>query len=493
MNKAVSEQLPNDGSHHVKRLVEEANDRLRQIGRQGKRATIVAKKTSLTLQFTFNDGEGRSQKQVGLGAISLSQKGIQEAERIAEMVTHQLVAGTFTWDWFNALIGKDTSEKTQLLTCKEMLEVYKKHYFRQKKGIKSIENSWYSRCRHIEETLANEDSFLSSSLIWQIINRSENNSDTRRKMLNGLAGFLKHFNNNDFKSIVKQCKEDNNPKSQKRNVPTDDQIIGVYKTGFLTFPECQKRYFERHSRWQFLFGLLATYGLRVHEAWNIANWDKPVILKDGDWVAVDVDDDADVLEEHKGDEVIVPAILDPSNTEYILCIKHNTKTGYRMVMPLCPTGHDWIKEFNLLQPLNLPDIKNPLKRVGKNKTSFACSGSVCRWFKSHKYGFKPHDLRHAYNIRGHHLGINPKALSDSSGHSLIMSGRTYLRHMKDILKHRALKESIAGVKKDLTELELLREENEALNTENQDLKKENNLLKTKLKMYEAIAESKNQK
>ncbi len=63
----------------------------------------------LLAQFSFKDGNGNPQKNVGLGAIPLSPKCIQEAERIAELVTHQLVAGTFTWDWFNAQIGKSTS------------------------------------------------------------------------------------------------------------------------------------------------------------------------------------------------------------------------------------------------------------------------------------------------------------------------------------------------------------------------------------------------
>lgn len=56
MSKLVSKQHTNDGGYHIKRLVNEANERLKQIGKQGKRATIVAKKSSLSLQFTFKDG-----------------------------------------------------------------------------------------------------------------------------------------------------------------------------------------------------------------------------------------------------------------------------------------------------------------------------------------------------------------------------------------------------------------------------------------------------
>jgi hypothetical protein len=195
MNKLLSEQLPNDGGYHVKRLLKEVNDRLKKYGKQGKRAIIVAKKTSLSLQFTFHDGNGRPQKNVGLGAIPLSVNGILEAEKIAQMVTNQLMAGTFTWDWFNGLIGKDTSEQNKQLTCVEIIESYKKHYYKQRQGNKNIDYSWYCDCRYIEETFKDKNCPLSLSIIRQTIDSTKNNSDPRSRVLNGLVGLLKFIGN----------------------------------------------------------------------------------------------------------------------------------------------------------------------------------------------------------------------------------------------------------------------------------------------------------
>jgi integrase len=401
MKKLISEQLSNDGGYHIKRLVDEANGRLDQIGRRGKRAKIVAKKTSLSLQFSFNDGNGNPQKNVGLGAIPNSPKGIEEAERVASMVTNQLAANIFTWDWFNALIGKDTSEKIKVLTGKEILEEYKKHYFKQRKDNKSPETSWYSSCRHIEKVLADLDKPLSLLLIRQIVDLTENNSVTRTQTLNGLVGLLKYFDITDYKEVIKDYKANNKPKPGKRNVPSDARIIEVYETKFTSSTRCAQGYRYRYPQWQFLYGLLATYGLRIHEAWNIANWDKPVTIKNGDWVTVDINEDEEVSVQRNTGDVTISAILDPNNKDHILCIKHNTKTGYRMAAPLSPEGHNWIEEFNLLQPLNLPIVKNPLRRPGVGKGSYSCTSLTCRWFQRHQYNFKPHDLRHAYNHRGH--------------------------------------------------------------------------------------------
>ncbi|MBE9171529.1 hypothetical protein IQ238_29980 [Pleurocapsales cyanobacterium LEGE 06147] len=60
-----------------------------------------------------------------------------------------------------------------------------------------------------------------------------------------------------------------------------------------------------------------------------------------------------------------------------------------------------------MQPLNLPDLANALK-VSKSG-SLQCVIRACHFFQERKYGFTPHDLRHAYNHRGHHLNYNPAA------------------------------------------------------------------------------------
>ena len=489
MAKLVSEQLPNDGGYHVKRLVSEANERLKQIGRQGKRATIVAKKSSLTLQFTFKDGNGRSQKNVGLGAIPVNRNGIHEAENIARMVTALLVAGKFTWDEFYKLIGKDTSEQAKQLTCREMLEQFKRYFFKQRQGNKNPAGSWYQRCSALESVLGDLDKPLSLSLVRQIVESKANNSAVRKEAINGLVEFLKYFNNNDYKEVIKDYKANNNPKPKKRNVPSDKRIMEVYKTGFIPASRSRKGYHYRYPQWQFLYGLLATYGLRIHEAWSIANWDKPVTLKDGDWVIVDIDDETEESKQYSGEDSIIPAILDPTNEKHVLCIKHDTKTGYRVAAPLSPEGHNWIEEFNLLQSLNLPDLQTPLRRSGRGKSSSTCAVKTCQWFASRRYGFTAHDLRHVYNHRGHRLGINPKALADVLGHSMTMNQSGYLRHMSASVKHAGVIDAISKEQNKRSRIEELELENKALKAQLDAVEKENELLKTKLQLNKTIQKS----
>ena len=479
IKKLVSEQIPNDGGWHWDKLVKEVNDRLGKIGKHGKRAKIkVIPKPGkpISVQFSL---PGKGQNSYGLD-LPLNRNNLIKAEEYCQLITSQLLAGTFTEDWFYSLLGKDqkTSQKQQekILTCREMLEQYKAHYFRQRKNNKHPSSTWVNSYRHIENILIQYDKPITLQIIREIIEATENNTSSRTYHLNGLANLLKYFDNNEFKAIIKRYKAENNPKPKKKYIPHDGEIMTIYNFGFEINPGCPKVHHYRYPQWQFLYSLLATYGIRVHEAWNIKNWDKPVILKDGDWLAIaDDNEETDnedengkyIYQQFHGKSVAVPAILDPDNKDYLLCIGHETKTGYRMAFPISPSGHDWIQEFNLLQPLNLPDIPNSL--IMRNSNGYSCAITSATWFRNHKYGFTPHALRHAYNIRGHKLGINQKILADSLGHSLQMNGSNYLKHEGDRSKLQGMKQAVTEDKAKRNELERLREENAYLKTENEKL------------------------
>lgn len=482
MTKLVSEGLPSDGSFQLAKVTQQANDRLNKLGKYGKRAKLKITGDSVVLQFSF---EGK-QQQKGINC-SFTKGGIIEAEKIAGLVTSQLSASSFTWEWFNNLIGKNnTSQEKSKHTCQQLIAEYKTHWLKENKNLKNNVAAWYRRFRHIEKTMMSFNEELSTSMIKKTIELTENNTFARTYNLQGLRNFLDYFDISDYDKLIQSYKAKNKPVPKKRNVPTDEKIKTVFKTGFKPRPSAARKLYCRYPQWQFLYGLLATYGLRVHEAWNIANWDKPVVLRQGDWLVVEenLSEESDRYEEYRGDEFAVPAILDPTNTDKILCIKHATKTGYRMAMPISPQGENWLDEFNLIQPLNLPDIKNPLDTT-KCSTAIAGSKATSRWFSRNKYGFTPHDLRHAYNHRGHYLGYNPTLLSKSLGHSLQMNSTTYLRTMPDSRNLEMMREAITSEKEKQTEVERLKAENEFLKQQIESLKTENHLYKSLLEQIKS--------
>lgn len=490
-NSYPSEQLPNDGGYHLPRLVKEAKARLKKIGKHGKRAMIKGEvKYSKPIIAQFKHPIN-GQTNMGL-SLELNPSNLIKAEEICTLITAQLMAGTFTDEWLYKLIGKENklqqSDRTLELSCKEMLEQYKVHFFKQKKNLKNPNNTWYTHCRYIESVLAQCDKPINLKIVREIVESTENNSHNRIRVLNGLTDLLKHFDNTEFKAIIKKYKSENNPKRKKKHIPDDGEIMNVYNYGFQIHPKCSKGKRYRYAQWQFLYSLLATYGLRVHEAWNIKNWNKPVTLSDGDWIAVtdnpDSIDNKDnegkyLWQRYQGSNLTIPAILDPNNDKYLLSIGHQTKTGYRIAFPLSPNGHDWIKEFNIVQPFNLPDIPDPLEYWGNNKQNcLKCSNQASNWFQNHKYGFTSHALRHAYNIRGHKLGVNQKVLCDSLGHGLQMNSSTYLRHEGDLSKLEGILQEISKDKIKRSRIEELEKEVLQLRSENERLRTELMLLKT---------------
>ncbi|MBE9169117.1 hypothetical protein IQ238_16865 [Pleurocapsales cyanobacterium LEGE 06147] len=473
----LSENLPNDGSYHIYRLLEKANERLSQLGKHGKRAKLKQSGNSVALQFNFH-----GQQQKGCGC-SFSNKGIAEAERLAALVTNQLSAESFTWDWYYSLIGKKAVPKDdkQQKTCKQLITEYKSYWFKESKKLKKADTAWYNRFKYVEKVMSQENSSLSTAIVRQIIEKTNNDSTVRTRTLQALTSLFEHFDISEHYKLIQSYKDKNNPTPKKRNVPSDNKVKAVFHSGFNPSAKSPKKYIYRYAQWQFLYSLLATYGLRIHEAWNIANWDKPVILHQGDWIVVEenLEEEEDKYEQYIGSDLIVPAILDPTNTSKILCIKHSTKTGYRMAMPLSPLGENWLKEFNLIQPLNLPDIENPLQ---PQKPGMACPCTVitCHWFMRRKYGFTAHDLRHAYNHRVHCLGYNATLLSKSLGHSLQMNSTAYLKTMPDDRTLQMFLDASQTEKEKQSELEQLRAEIDFLKTELEKSQAEVSLYKSLL-------------
>ena len=424
----------------------------------------------------------------------MNRNNLIKAEEYCTLITSHLVAGTFTEDWLNSLIGKESRNEATprelVLTCQQMLEQYKEHYFKQRKNDKNPAHGWKIQYLHTEKTLSQYDLPITLKIVREIIDCTENDSTNRTHHLNGLVNLFKHFDNTEFKNIVKRYKAENNPKNKIKHIPDNYEIMNVYDYGFRVHLKCPKGHRYRYEQWQFLYGLLATYGIRVHEAWNIKNWNYPVTLKDGDWLTTDSNssdlDDNDnnniyTWQQYRGSTTTIPAIVDPTNTNYLLCIGHETKTGYRVAFPLSPNGHNWVKEFNLIQPLNLPDIDDPLGYAGKNQDNCRkCSFLTGNWFRKKDYGFTPHALRHAYNIRGHKLGVNQKVLCDSLGHGLQMNSFTYLKHEGDNSKLQGILEAVSKDKDKRNEIETLLAKVKQLELENEKLR-------TELAMLKAIA------
>jgi|GEM_PF-1452644 len=425
--------------------------------------------TVITCQFSTIPREGGSkakQFKLGLGNCDWSMSGLELAKQRAGKISLKLIHNEFHWQWFDEYIkGHKPVDEIAVLLSYPVQHWIDKLYATKKKQIS--ERSWYNAYlnyynrfyppvqRGKDESLADFNARkaalsaeyrqkpLSEKLIRNCFDNTKAHTRARATCYQVIRTLLKTADLQDhFKKLLAEYKITTIYKESQRNVPNDHRIKEVYYTAFQIKSSCQKRYRHTYRQWQWLYGLLATYGLRIHEAWNIANWDKAVYLKGNDWVKINETEHAINLPAN----TIIPAFNSPENDMHVLAIGNQTKTGYRLAYPLSPAGEDWVKEFDLMGEFRLPEVKNPLGAKSANGSlSMNCTIQTCEKFRDYELGFTPHDLRHAFNHRGRLLKIDVPALAASLGHSEGMNAGTYAKHMVLETKNTLLQNSFGAV------------------------------------------------
>jgi integrase len=158
-----------------------------------------------------------------------------------------------------------------------------------------------------------------------------------------------------------------------RDLPDDRLIV----TSFERIP---------NPAWQFVYGLMATYGLRNHEAF-FCNC----------------------------------SALTQASQEPTVWVQATTKTGAREVWPFHP---EWVDRFQLRD--------GSLPRVGTDLTTTTLQRigqSVTRQFRRYELPFSPYDLRHAWAVRTIHFGLPDTVSARMMGHSVAIHTRTYHQWM----------------------------------------------------------------
>ncbi|MHC5825075.1 MAG: site-specific integrase, partial [Nostoc sp.] len=106
----------------------------------------------------------------------------------------------------------------------------------------------------------------------------------------------------------------------------------------------------------------------------------------------------------------------------------------------------------------------------------ALTQRVSWWFRKIGLDFKPYDLRHAWAIRAHILGVPIKAAADNLGHSVQVHTQTYQRWFSLDMRKLAINQALSK----RNEVELIREENANLRMENDKLRLEIEKLKMEM-------------
>lgn len=354
--------------------LEKANARLKaaHIG-----IAIVKRGSKLSLVGTLpcKDGSLKKQQRIALDVYA-NPAGIKRAFEEAKKVSAALALKEFDWSLYG---GGSTKAKT----VGDWLEQFERDYFTRRARTPKSETTWKTDYISFFNRLP-IDIKLTASLLMDAIALSPPDTKSRKRYCvaaSALARFAKiEF---DARAYVGNYSV---RRLKPRTLPTDEQII-----------EWRERITD--ERWQYVFGLMACYGLRNHEVFNL---------------------DLESLKDAPG----------------ILTVLDGKSGTSRRVWPC---HHRWWDEWHLWDIGLMPTAN------GKNNSILGAR--VTKKFK--KYGIlNPYNLRHAWAVRTLELGLDVSLAAQQMGHSLKIHCDIYHHWVSDRTHQKAFDELMARDRKD---------------------------------------------
>ncbi len=299
--------------------------------------------------------------------------GLKQAEREAKVVAAQLITETFDWDKYQIWRGRERLDQE---TLSQQIKGYERHFFQQPErqaALSSTQTTWESAyqpyLRKLEAMAQGSRKLALSEAICLTVESFPPNARARQICCTALAAFAEYLELKLPEDFKERGGNYSAAQVKRRDLPTDEEILAAYEL----IP---------HEGWKFVFGVMATYGLRNHEVFFC------------DY-----------------------GLLKVGNASDSITVLDTTKTGEHEVWPFFP---DWIDRFDL-RHVQLPKVnrdldKTTLQRIGQQ---------VTRQFKRYSIPFSPYDLRHAWAVRTIHFGLPDTVAAKMMGHSVAIHTRTY--------------------------------------------------------------------
>jgi hypothetical protein len=413
----------------------QANDRLKQtnarvqILKEGKTLQLRA---TLPLKPGHQDRRrtGTKQYKISLG-IPANLEGIktveQEANELGKLISRQM----FVWN--EKYLGKKASQPEHQ-SIGQLLTEFEAKYFEIRKRDRKSESTFINYLNPLKKYFPS-DLLINEANIIQVL-QSVPSESSKRAAKQAISALLTAYDINiEFLKKIKTFEE-----KKQRNVPEDEVIINGYKKFAeyaLNKKTCGKpQDIDNWLMWRFCYGMIAVFGLRPQEI---------IINPDIEWWE------------------------SPGNKYQTWKVDKNCKTSQRECLPLYP---EWIEIFDLKNPRYLQMLQEYSRDKNTQVKVKSAVKSLGRFF--HKIGldFVAYDLRHAWAIRAHLIGIPIKAAADNLGHSVQIHTQIYQRWF-----------SLENRKKAIDEARTKQSKIEQLESRIWQLELENQKLKVELERY----------
>ena len=361
-------------------IIHEINTINQKFANQGCKLKIEKRGEKLNIRGSLPSKENENIKKVQRISLGLTadKLGLEEAQKKLQLINLQIELNQFNWkNWLSTNKSEEKKIDTDLIT---KLNQFEEFFFNEQKNDflsstrRTTWNNSYKpyikRLISIHKDSQNDD--LNEIFINTLRTYSEGSRSRKQcgTSLSVFANFLDYPLPKDWKSLSRGY---GLKKASFRELPSDELIEKLWEK----IP---------NQSWKYVFGLMATYGLRNHEVFF---------------------SDLSSLN---------------TNKDKIIRVLPTTKTGEHQVWPFHPK---WVEYFNLgnlgsdstLLPKINKDLKyTTLQNVGKTITD---------QFKRYNLNIKPYDLRHAWAVRTILYDLPDSVAARMMGHSVSVHTQTY--------------------------------------------------------------------
>lgn len=356
--------------------IAQTNQRLK-AARLGLQVERRGDKLSLRGTLPPRPGSGRLnpyQQRISLD-LPATPVGLKQAEQEAKVIAGQMIQKTFDWRHYLPITGGGRLHQMDLA---EKLQAFEQHVLARAEAMEnpaSVRATWEKAyapyVRKLEAIASSRPNLSLAEAIYAAVQKTPANSRSRQVCCTALTALTEFLNLELPIPLKTYWGNYGSSKARARSLPSDEQILDVYEK----IP---------NPSWRFVYGIMATYGLRNHEVFF-----------------------CDYSGLQDGSQSAVIEVLD------------TTKTGTHQVWPFLP---EWIDHFNLRQlslpPVNTDLTHTTLQRIGQQ---------VATQFRRYNLPFSPYDLRHAWAVRTILVGLPDTVAARMMGHSVAIHTRTYHR------------------------------------------------------------------
>lgn len=308
--------------------------------------------------------------------LPATQAGLKQIEREAKIIAAQLIERRFSWADYLPQAEAPCPEGVPLVD--QIAQFEAEILGRSGPGVAALasrKTTWEKAyAPYLKKLLAQVDRQPRQSLEAAIVSTLEAlppHSRSRQVACTAFKSFAEFQGVALPEAIDKLGGQYGSSKTQRRLLPSDEVIVEW----------CDR---IPNPAWRYVYGVMATYGLRNHEVFF-----------------------CDYQGLHQGDP------------EGRITVLETTKTGLHDVWPFYP---EWVDRFSLrrghLPPINTDLSLTTLQRIGQQ---------VAIQFKRYGVPFSPYDLRHAWAVRTIHFGLPDTVAARMMGHSVAIHNRTYHR------------------------------------------------------------------